>query len=250
MTDPSIPRPRIRPREERFVGTSGYNYKEWKGVFYPEKTASKDVLGYYASQLNTVEINNTFYRVPKPHVVESWVEQVPDGFRFVAKATRRITHIKRLKEAAEETEYFLGIAAHFEATLGAILFQLPPFLRGDVDRLRAFVDTLPDGTRGAFEFRHDSWYVDEVFDTLRERNLALCFAHDEEDTDKDVARRFVSTADWGKLRLRAKGYSDEELKGWSPSVDEQGWKESYIFFNHEDDGAGPALAARFNALAE
>lgn len=232
---------------ERFVGTSGYNYKEWKGVFYPEKMASKDMLGFYANQLNTVEINNTFYRVPKPHVVESWVDQVPEAFRFVAKATRRITHIKRLKEAGEETEYFLGIASHFGPTLGAILFQLPPFLRGDVDRLRAFVDTLPDGTRAAFEFRHDSWYVDEVFDILRERNLALCFAHDEEDTDEDVALRFASTANWG---LRAKGYSDEELKSWSDKIEAQGWKESYIFFKHEDDGAGPELAARFNELSK
>ena len=235
---------------ERFVGTSGYNYKEWKGVFYPEKMASKDMLGFYANQLNTVEINNTFYRVPKPHVVESWVDQVPEAFRFVAKATRRITHIKRLKEAGEETEYFLGIASHFGPTLGAILFQLPPFLRGDVDRLRAFVDTLPDGTRAAFEFRHDSWYVDEVFEILRKRNLALCFAHDEEDTDEDVALRFASTADWGYLRLRAKGYSDEELKSWSDKIEAQGWKESYIYFKHEDDGAGPELAARFNELSK
>ena len=233
---------------ERFVGTSGYNYKEWKGVFYPEKMASKDMLGFYANQLNTVEINNTFYRVPKPHVVESWVDQVPEAFRFVAKATRRITHIKRLKEAGEETEYFLGIASHFGPTLGAILLS-PRRKGGSWGSALSSIHSLM-----AHERRSSSATTagmsDEVFEILRKRNLALCFAHDEEDTDEDVALRFASTADWGYLRLRAKGYSDEELKSWSDKIEAQGWKESYIYFKHEDDGAGPELAARFNELSK
>ena len=228
-----------------YVGTSGYNYKEWKGPFYPEKFPDKEMLGYYAERLNTVEINNTFYRVPKPHVVESWVEKVPPGFRFVVKATRRITHQKRLKEVGEETDYFLSIAAHFGDTLGAILFQLPPYLRKDIDRLKAFAELLPEGTRAALEFRHDSWFDDEVFDCLSEKNLALCIAHEDEDSDEDLERRFASTASWGYLRLRGTGYTDEELSSWSKKISDQKWDQSFVFFKHEEKGTGPELAARF-----
>ena len=205
-----------------FVGTSGYNYKEWKGPFYPEKMAAKDMLGFYAERLKSVEINNTFYRVPKPHVVESWVEQVPEDFRFVAKATRRITHIKRLKEVGEETEYFLSIASHFGERLGSILFQLPPYLKKDIDRLKAFLDLLPEGTPAAMEFRHETWYDEEVFEAMRTHNVALCTAHEDEDTDEEVATKFQSTADWGYLRLRGTGYTDADLKTWAEGIEEKG----------------------------
>ena len=190
---------------EWFVGTSGYNYKEWKGPFCPEKMPNKDTLGYYAERLKSVEINNSFYHVPKPHVVESWVEQVPEDLRFVAKTTRRITHIKRLKEVDEETDYFLGIASHFQDRLGAILFQLPPYLKKNMDRLNAFLDLLPDGTMAAMEFRHETCYDEEVSTALRNHNVALCTAHEDEDTDEEVEMKFQSTANWGYLRLRGKG---------------------------------------------
>ena len=230
---------------EWYVGTSGYNYKEWKGPFYPEKMPNKDMLGYYSERLKSVEINNTFYRVPKPHVVESWVEQVPEDFRFVAKATRRITHIKRLKEVGEETEYFLGIASHFRDRLGAILFQLPPYLQKNTDRLNAFLDLLPKGTPAAMEFRHETWYDDEVMEALRSHNVALCTAHDDEDSDDDVALKFRSTANWGYLRLRGKGYTESDLKTWAQKIESQDWERVFVFFKHEDEGAAPVLANQF-----
>lgn len=227
----------------KLLGTSGYNYKERKGSFYPGKIAAGDMLGYCAERLNCVEINNSFYRVPKPQVVESWVDQVPDSFRFVVTATRRITHIKRLKETNEETEYFPGITAHFGEVPGSILFLLPPFLRGDVDRFKTFVDLLPEETPTSFEFRHDSWYTDEVFDVLRKRNFALYFAHNDDDTDVDLY--FQLTADWGYLRLQAEGYSDDDLEDWSDRIEAQCWKTAYVFFKQEQKGADAELASRF-----
>jgi uncharacterized protein YecE (DUF72 family) len=228
-----------------FVGTSGYNYKEWKGPFYPDGLPDREMLGYYAARLRTVEINNTFYRVPKAGVVDAWVAQVPDNFRFVVKATRRITHIKRLKDADEETRYFLSIADHFGPTLGAILFQLPPFLRKDLDRLRAFLDLLPAGMPAAFEFRHETWYEPDVFDLLSQRNAALCVAHEDDDAPGEVEKRFVPTASWGYLRLRASGYTDRDLSAWHSRIREQAWDHAFVFFKHEEEGAAPALARRF-----
>jgi uncharacterized protein YecE (DUF72 family) len=235
---------------EWYVGTSGYNYKEWKGPFYPEKMPNKDMLGYYSERLKSVEINNTFYRVPKPHVVESRVDQVPEDFRFVAKATRRITHIKRLKEVGEETGYFLGIASHFRDRLGAILFQLPPYLKKDTDRLNTFLDLLPKGTPAAMEFRHATWYDDDVLEALRSHNVALCTAHDDEDGDDDVAMKFRSTANWGYLRLRGRGYTKSDLKTWVQKIESQDWERVFVFFKHEDEGAAPVLANQFLAMRQ
>ena len=228
-----------------FVGTSGYNYKEWKGHFYPEKFPDKEMLDFYGKQFRSCEINNTFYRVPKADVVLSWAEKVPPEFRFVLKATRRITHLKRLKNVEEETPYFLDIASNLGDRLGAILFQMPPNLKKDIDRLRTFVDLLPQGTRAAMEFRNDSWFDDEVCECLRARGLALCFAHEDEDTAEKIERRFHSTADWGYLRLRGSEYDDEELAAWAARVAEQQWDRAFVFFKHESEGLGPKLARRF-----
>lgn len=230
-----------------YVGTSGYNYKEWKGPFYPEKMTNREMLGFYGRHFRSVEINSSFYRVPKPDVVESWASQVGDDFRFVMKATRRITHIKRLKEVDEEAGYFLGIAAYMKEKLGAILFQLPPYLRKNADRLRTFVDLLPDGTPGALEFRHESWFDEEVYDCLRSKNLALCVVHDDPDEEEGDGREtpFVATADWGYLRLRGAGYSDEDLKTWKERILRQKWERAFVYFKHEAEGLGPALAKRF-----
>lgn len=230
---------------ELYVGTSGYNYKGWKGPFYPERFPDKEMLSFYGERFNTVEINNSFYRVPKPVVVRSWAERVPDAFRFVLKATRRITHFKRLKEVGEETEYFLEIAAHLEERLGAILFQLPPNLKKDMPRLQAFLELLPESASATLEFRHDSWFDEEVHDCLRSKNVALCFSHEDDDGEEEVERKFASTADWGYLRLRGSEYGETELKQFVDRVKEQSWKRVFVFFKHEDEGLGPKLAKRF-----
>ena len=226
------------------AGTSGFAYREWKGPFYPEDLPDKKRLAYYAGQLPAVEINNTFYRMPKADLLESWAAQVPEDFRFVLKASRKITHFKKLVRTEEETAYLLATAAHLGPRLGAILFQLPPKLARDLDRLAGFVETLPAGTRAAFEFRHESWFEDEVYEVLRRSNCALCLA----DTDEREAPR-VGTADWGYLRLRRETYDPEELESWVRWAGEQPWSEAFVFFKHEDAGAGPRLARRTIELA-
>ncbi len=229
---------------ERWVGTSGYSYKEWKGSFYPSDLAASKMLAYYAERLNAVEINATFYRLPKAEVIEQWASQVPDGFRFVIKASRRITHMKRLKDATDETVYLLETIAGLGDKLGAVLFQLPPNLKADRERLAAFLDVLPAGTPAVFEFRHDSWGSDEILGLLREHGAARCVA----DTDAGDPPPIVATADIGYFRLRREEYTDAQLRAWSEAISAQPWSEAFVFFKHEDDGAGPAMAARLNAL--
>ncbi len=229
-----------------WVGTSGYSYKEWKGSFYPQDMPDKDMLKTYARQLPAVEINNTFYRLPTPALLKSWAKQVPENFRFVLKASRRITHIKRLKECEEETEYLFKTARTLGERLGAILFQLPPFLRKDAPRLADFLKLIPENSKSAFEFRHESWFEQDVYDSLKERGCALCFA----DTEDNMLEALVSTASWGYLRLRKPDYGEKELKDWVKRVKKQGWDEAFVFFKHEDGGIGPKLAHRFLELAE
>ncbi len=224
-----------------YTGTSGYSYKEWKGVFYPEKLAADKMLAYYAGELPTVEINNTFYRLPKSEVLAQWRRQVPDSFRFIIKASRRITHIKRLKEADDETAYLFETLGSLEDTLGAVLFQLPPFLRKDLQRLQDFLDILPAGARAAFEFRHPSWYDEDVFALLASHNAALCVADAGEEHDPPAR----ATADWGYLRLRRENYSERALAKWADFIGGQSWLDTFVFFKHEDAGAGPLMAKRF-----
>ena len=229
---------------ELFVGTSGYSYKEWKGPFYPEDLPDKEMLNYYSSQLPAVEINNTFYRLPSAKMLENWQEQVPESFRFVLKASRKITHFKKLKETDEETNYLFNTAATLGEQLGVILIQLPPYLRKDIDLLQNFLKLIPDG-KATFEFRHDSWFEEDVFESLRSKNCALNFSEMGEDSEIKI----VSTADWGYLRLRLMGYDDKALKDWMQRVQGQDWQKVYVFFKHEDEGAGPKLARRFLELA-
>src|SRR5882762_11781554 len=155
------------------VGTSGYSYKEWKGNFYPEDLPAKEMLSYYSRRLPAVEINNTFYRLPQPSMIENWNAQVPGPFRFSIKATQRITHIKRLNNVADETKYLLETVSLLEQRLGVVLFQLPPNMKKDTARLGAFLDLLPTAMRTAFEFRHETWFDAEVFGLLRAKNCAL-----------------------------------------------------------------------------
>jgi uncharacterized protein YecE (DUF72 family) len=229
----------MRRRVRLRVGTSGFAYKEWKGSFYPPQIKPAGMLRYYAERLPSVEINNTFYRMPEPPLFERWAGEVPEDFRFALKAPQRITHIKRLQESsAADVARFLEVASTLGERLGPLLFQLPPTLKKDVTRLRAFLRLLPDGCRAAFEFRHASWSDDEVLAALRERGMALCIA----DVDEEPAPTITATASWGYLRLRRQSYSEADLLAWAERVRQQPWQEAYVFFKHEDAGVGPALA--------
>jgi len=224
-----------------YIGTSGYSYKEWKGLFYPKDLQDKNMLRFYGENLPAVEINNTFYRMPNASVLETWAEQVPANFRFVLKASRKITHSKPLKEKDDEVGYLFRTAATLGDKLGAILFQLPPYLHRNIELLANFLDSLPPETRAALEFRHRSWFDDELYEILRNKGYALCCS----DTEDEELSQFVATADWGYLRLRKPNYSEKELLDWARKVKSQHWQAVYVFFKHEDDGAGPNMARHF-----
>ena len=228
-----------------YTGTSGFSYKEWKGPFYPEKIKNDEMLAFYATRLPTVEMNNTFYRMPRTSVLETWSGQVPAKFRFVLKASRRITHIKRLRNVEEEAKFLFDTIEALGRKLGVVFFQLPPNFKKDMERLEALLDMLPK-VAVAFEFRHESWFDDEVYEALKKKDCALCLADAEGDLDVPL----VSTAKWGYLRLRRPGYTPAELKKWYKWVSEQKWKNAFVFFKHEDAGAGPRLAEKFQKLAE
>ena len=222
------------------IGTSGYSYAEWKGNFYPEKMAAKDMLRFYAERFPTVEINNTFYRMPKEALLQGWAEQVPESFTFVIKASKRITHDQRLKECGELLTYLFGVTSTLGSRLGPLLFQLPPNFKKDVPRLKSFFDEMPEWRRVAIEFRHASWFDDEVYEALRAQRAALCVA----DTGEEPAAPLVATTDWGYLRLRREDFSDKDLRDWARRIREQPWKDAYVFLKHEEEGKGPKLAAR------
>ena len=227
------------------VGTSGFTYKEWKGSFYPEDLPAQGMLHYYGAHFRSVEINNTFYRMPTRALLEAWAGEVPADFKFVLKASQRITHHHRLVDADEDVGYLLDVAATLQQRLGALLFQLPPNLKKDAPRLDVFLALLPPGRRAAFEFRHPSWFDDEVFALLHQHQAALCIAEAEGDLEVPV----VATADWGYLRLRRPDYGDAELKAWVKRVRQQDWQDAFVFFKHEEAGRGPQLAQRFLQLA-
>lgn len=223
------------------VGTSGYSYKEWKGSFYPEKIPAKEMLNYYSQRLSTVEINATFYRMPQTSMIENWKEQVPASFRFSLKASQRITHFKRLKDVDDETKYFLETAAVLGDQLGVVLFQMPPNMKKDLPRLETFLTLLTPETPAAFEFRHPTWFEDDVLELLRSQNRPLVVS----DTDDLPTSHIDKTADWGYLRLRRVNYSEENLVDWAARIRDQDWRETFVFFKHEDEGTGPKLAAQF-----
>jgi uncharacterized protein YecE (DUF72 family) len=227
------------------VGTSGYSYKEWKGTFYPDDLPAAKMLPYYAERFDSVEINNTFYRMPDAKMVAKWAEQVPDEFTFVLKAPQRITHQKKLTGAAEDVGYLFDAAASLGSKLGPVLFQLPPYLRKDAVKLREFVAVLPKDHKIAFEFRHESWCDDEIYNILRQRDIALCAADTDEVTDVDAL--VVPTASWGYMRLRRTEYAAGEIEAWAARVQRQAWSEAYVFFKHEDEGKGPRFAVEFRA---
>ena len=224
------------------VGTSGYNYNEWKGSFYPDRISSKKMLPYYAERLPTVEINYTFYRMPTERLLSGWSEATPDHFRFTLKAPRRITHDARLRGCEEATGAFCEAAATLGSKLGVLLFQLPPSFRKDLAIFDAFLDTLPPGARVAFEFRHVSWHDADILDRLRERGLALCVADSER-----MSTPVEVTAPYAYFRLRDEGYQPADLARWAETIAERtaGCGEVFVYFKHEDEGKGPEFARRF-----
>ncbi|HVG85870.1 MAG TPA: DUF72 domain-containing protein [Vicinamibacterales bacterium] len=222
------------------IGTSGYNYPEWKGSFYPADLPAAKMLAYYAGQFDTVEINYTFYRMPTPKLVAGWSAQVPDRFRFTLKAPRRITHDKRLRpaEVSDSLRGFLTAAGELGPHMGALLFQLPPNFKKDVGVLTEFLTLLPPKVTAAFEFRHESWLSDDVYACLGERNIALCIA-DSETRETPV----LTTADYAYFRLRDEGYTPEDVYRWAETARELGGRcrDVFVYFKHEDEGKGAAF---------
>lgn len=228
------------------VGTSGYSYKEWKGIFYPEALPAAKMLSFYASHFGAVEINNTFYRMPEAKTLEKWRGEVPGDFRFVLKTPQRITHQKKLVGVEEDVRHLLEVASTLGAQLGPLLFQLPPYQKKDVAKLRDFLALVPRGVRTALEVRHDSWLDDEVYALLREHDVALCLSDTDDVADPDAL--IVQTAGWGYLRLRRTEYSDADLAAWKNRIAAQPWTDAWLFFKHEDEAKGPAFAKRYLAL--
>lgn len=229
-----------------WVGTSGYNYKEWKGPFYPADLAEHDMLRFYGERHSSVEINYTFYRMPTVRTLQAWAKETPEDFVFSLKAPRRITHEMRLRDAADPLTYFCDTAKVLKTKLGAMLFQLPPFLKKDVPRLEDFLHQMSPGFRAAFEFRNQSWFSDDVYECLQRFEVALCIAEHEE-----RSAPFVRTAPFGYLRLRRPDYSDDELAEWAERLaGSADWNQTFVYFKHEAAGRGPLLASRLQQLLQ
>jgi len=229
------------------VGTSGYDYAEWTGTFYPRDLPAARRLDHYARHFTTVEINATFYRMPTPAMLAGWAARTPAGFTFALKAPQRITHFARLRDVGDPVRFLCDAALALGPRLGPLLFQLPPAFRKDTGRLADLLALLPAGLRVAFEFRHDSWLDDDVYERLRTRNAALCIAD-----SGDRTTPLVATADVGYLRLRDQGYGEGDLARWADRILDlgAGWREAFVFFKHEASGTGPAFARRLVELLE
>jgi uncharacterized protein YecE (DUF72 family) len=229
------------------VGTSGWAYKEWKGSFYPADLPADDMLRHYATRLGTVEVNNSFYRIPAERVLLGWSDQVPADFKFVMKASRRITHNSRLAAEDDSLEYFLRMVNVLGDKLGPTLFQCPPSLKKDLTRLKNFLGKIPHRWRAAFEFRHSSWFDDEVYDALRAHDAPLVAVEEDEGDGAPL----VPTASWGYLRLRRTTYQADELEAWAGKISAQPWEDAFVFLKHEEDSpAGPDAAVRLRSMVE
>jgi uncharacterized protein YecE (DUF72 family) len=231
------------------VGTSGWSYKEWKGSFYPPKISAEEMLRFYAGHFPTVEVNNSFYRIPAEGVLAGWAEQVPQSFRFVMKASRRVTHNNRLRDEDGSLGYFLRAINPLGERLGPTLFQMPPNFKKDMDRLQGFLAALPRHWPAAMEFRHASWFDEEVYDALRARGVPLVAV--DENEDAGLGSPLVPTAPWGYLRLRRVSYDESQLRTWAERILDQSWSQAYVFLKHEDGSpTGPAAAAEISQILE
>lgn len=228
------------------VGTSGFAYKEWKGKFYPEKIPAREMLRFYSERLGAVEINNTFYHMPRASVLKSWAEQVSGDFIFALKAPQVITHIKQLRNVFEETEYLFGTLSVLGGKLGPVLFQFPKSFRANIPALEDFLALIPEGSACAFDFRSPTWLDAGMPDLLRKKECSLCI----EDTDESQASEVISTTTWGYLRLRRSEYTEEGLSQWADRILAQKWEKAFVFFKHEDGARGAEMALRFQELID
>lgn len=228
-----------------WVGTSGFQYAEWKGTFYPEDLSAAKMLPFYAERLSTTEINYTFRRIPSAKTIQGWWDATPERFKFSLKAPQKVTHFAKLQNCGDTLRYFYQIISDLEAKLGVVLFQLPPAFKKDAARLASFLADVPPGMRAAFEFRHDSWFDDEIFALLKSKNIALCLADSEK-----LATPIVATADYGYLRLRREDYQAADVARWAETIREQktGWSDAFVYFKHEESGIGPKLATQLLEL--
>jgi uncharacterized protein YecE (DUF72 family) len=227
------------------AGTSGYAFKEWKGTFYPADVKDAGMLGYYATRFPTVEINNTFYRLPRENVLQDWASQVPESFTFAIKASQRITHFARLKpESKDLLGYLLQNTTVLGDKLGPVLFQLPPNMQKDLERLKTFLGFLPRGRRFTFEFRHSSWFDEDVVQALRENDVAMTIIDQD-----DFATPPIASASWGYVRLHRLDYDAQSLAQWAERIKEPGWSDVYVYFKHDEGvGSGPPAVDAFCAL--
>lgn len=230
-----------------YVGTSGWSYKEWKGSFYPPKMPADEMLRFYGARFPAVEVNNSFYRIPAERVLATWAEQVSGDFRFVMKASRRITHIQRLQDQDGSLSYFLQAVNPLGSRLGPTLFQLPPTFKKDLSRLHDFLDRLPHRWPAAMEFRHDSWFDDAVYRLLHDRDIALVAVDEDETTGSGAP--LVATAGWGYVRLRRGDYDLMALQRWAERLRCQPWNRAYVFLKHEEGSPrGPGAATELKGI--
>jgi uncharacterized protein YecE (DUF72 family) len=224
------------------AGTSGYAFKEWKGSFYPADVKDAGMLGYYATRFPTVEINNTFYRMPRENVLQGWASQVPESFTFAIKASQRITHHARLKPESKDLVYYLLKNTEVLGDkLGPVLFQLPPNMKKDIERLRAFLEFLPAGRKFTIEFRNSTWFEEDVVDALRAKDVAMTIIDQD-----DFVTPPISTASWGYVRLHRFDYDAKSLADWAVRIKEQGWSDAYVYFKHDEGvGSGPPAVDAF-----
>ncbi|MGI8821399.1 MAG: DUF72 domain-containing protein [Chthoniobacterales bacterium] len=228
-----------------WIGTSGFQYAEWKGAFYPADLSTAKMLPYYAERFATTEINYSFHRIPSAKTIEGWWKATPERFKFSLKAPQKVTHFAKLRNCGDTIRYFHQVVCDLEGKLGCVLFQLPPALKKDAGLLAAFVADFPEGMRAAFEFRDPSWFADEIYELLRSRNLALCLAESEK-----LATPVVATADYGYLRLRHQDYADADVERWAAVLRAQHgtWSDAFVYFKHEESGLGPKFAQQFIQL--
>jgi uncharacterized protein YecE (DUF72 family) len=230
---------------DSWIGTSGFQYAEWKGKFYPEDLSTAKMLAFYSERFSTTEVNYTFHRIPSAKTIENWKAQTPAHFRFTLKAPQKVTHYARLRDCSDTIRYFHDVTSALGEKRGAVLFQLPPNFKKDLVLLADFVNGLPSGMRAAFEFRHESWFADDVYETLKAADAALCIADMEE-----IATPPIATATFGYLRLRREDYTNADVKRWAEVVREKGagWGDAYIYFKHEEAGIGPRLATEMKEI--
>jgi uncharacterized protein YecE (DUF72 family) len=228
-----------------WIGTSGFQYAEWKGTFYPEDLPVAKMLPFYAERLSSTEINYTFRRIPSAKTIQGWWEATPERFKFSLKAPQKITHFAKLRDCGDTLRYFCQVITDLEGKLGVVLFQLPPAFKKDAALLASFLEDVPPGMRAAFEFRHASWFDDEVFALLKNKNVALCIAESEK-----LSTPVVATADYGYLRLRREDYQSADMLRWAQAIREKSgvWSEAFVYLKHEESGIGPKLAGELREL--